>query len=129
MKSVDTNILARWITRDDPIQSPLADRVMQTPAYVPLTILIELAWVLTDSYGFDRALLNSTLRAMLEVDTITIASEAGVRWALDRHAAGADFPDMVHLVASHGTDAFLSFERRLATLAGPDSPVPVERVR
>lgn len=129
MKAVDTNVLTRWLTRDDPVQSPQADRVMEGPVYVSLTVLIELAWLLSNSYGFNRAMLGDAIRAMLEVETITVASEQAVRWALDRHATGADLPDMIHLVASQGTDAFLSFERRLAMLAGPDSPVPVERIR
>lgn len=128
MKAVDTNILARWLARDDDVQTPLADQVMRTSVYIPLTVLIELAWLLTRSYRFTRTMLNDAMRAILNVETIAVASENGVRWAIDRHADGADLPDMLHLVASYGADAFLSFEKRLADLAGPDSPVPVERV-
>lgn len=128
MKAVDTNILARWLTRDDPVQTALADQVMLAPVFVPLTVLIELSWLLTRSFHFTRTMLNDAVGTLLEVETIAIASEAGVRWALERHADGADLPDMLHLVASHGADAFLSFEKHLAKLAGPDSPVPVERV-
>lgn len=129
MKAVDTNVLVRWITRDDPVQTPLADQVMRTPVYVPLTVLIELAWVLRgEPYNMTRDVLTESLRLLIDLDGVTVPLEDAVRWAIERHRNGADFADMVHLIESRRTDAFLTFERRLAKLAGPDAPVPVERV-
>jgi predicted nucleic-acid-binding protein len=50
-----------------------------------------------------------------------------VRWAIERFAAGADFADMIHIVAARGAVAFVSFESRLSKLAGTASPMPIER--
>ncbi len=128
MKAVDTNILVRWITRDDPVQSPIADRVMAEPNYVSVPVLLELAWTLGGApFRFERHAIVAALRLVLATSTITIAQEDGVLWAIERFAAGADIADMLHIVAGRGSDSFVSFEKRLATLAGPDSPLPIER--
>ena len=128
MKAIDTNILVRWITRDDPVQSPVADRILSDPVFVTLTVLVELAWTLGGKpYRFGRAEVAAALRLVLATRTITVQREDGLDWAIARFAAGADIADMLHLVASRGADGFVSFERRLADLAGPDTPIAIER--
>ena len=42
-------------------------------------------------------------------------------------AAGADFADMMHLISGRHSDVFVSFEDRLEQIAGPDSPMAIER--
>ncbi|KTT70661.1 type II toxin-antitoxin system VapC family toxin [Sphingomonas endophytica] len=128
MKAVDTNILVRWLTRDDPVQTPIADRVMATPVDVPHTVFLELAWVLGGrTYRFDRQRLSIALRAVLDTQTVHIAEEDAVRWAVERFAHGGDIADMLHLTALHGCRAFVSFDHGLHERAGPHAPVPVER--
>ena len=127
MKAVDTNILLRWITQDDPNQSPIADRVMAEPVYISLTVLQEVAWSLGGShYRLGRSAVARTLRLVAETSTITVQGGDGVLWAIDRFSAGADIADMIHLVATRGSDAFVSFEKKLSLRAGPHSPVPIE---
>jgi len=129
MIAVDTNILVRWITRDDDVQAAQADRIMGAPVLIPLTVLLETAWVLGGrTYRFDRPTLASALLAMLDLASVTVPQEADVRWAIGRFAAGADLADMMHIVAALGASRFASFERDLATAAGLDAPTPVERV-
>ncbi len=128
MKAVDTNILIRWITRDDPVQAPVADRVMAQPNYVSLTVLLEVAWTLGgEPFRLGRQSIAAALGLILATRTVTMQQEDGVAWAIERFAAGADIADMLHIVAGRATDAFVTFEKRMATLAGPDSPVPIER--
>lgn len=128
MKAVDTNILVRWITRDDPVQAPLADIVMGTPVFVSHTVLIELVWTLRGkTYRFERSDTADVLDGIVALATTTTPFEEGVRWAIDRFAAGADFADMIHLIGSRGADHFVTFERRLSQQAGPDTPLPIER--
>lgn len=128
MKSVDANVALRWLTRDDPHQAALADAVMRGPVFLCLTVLIEVAWVLQRTYRFDRAMLNRAIGTLIDLENVTVDVEAGVRWALERQAAGADLPDMLHLIASHGAAAFATFERHLARDAGPTTPLRVECV-
>ena len=128
MIAVDTNILVRLITRDDPAQAAIADRIMSRPVLVPLTVLLELAWVLGgNSFRFDRATLATALRHVVDLATVTMPAEDQVRWAIERFAGGADIADMIHIAASGGASAFVSFEDKLEERAGPVSPLPVEK--
>jgi predicted nucleic-acid-binding protein len=126
VKAVDTNILARYLTRDDPVQVPLADAVLAQPCFVTLTVLMETVWLLASRYGMTRHQIARALTALLELPLITTPDDALVGWAINRFANGADFADMIHIIAAQGADSFVSFEARLSRLAGPDSPLPIE---
>ena len=128
MKAVDTNILVRWITRDDPVQSSIADRVMAEATFVSLGVLLELAWTLGGNpFRWDRQTIATALRLIVSTRTVSLPHEDGVRWAIDRFAAGADIADMLHIVSARGSACFISFDKRLASLAGSDTPVPIGR--
>ncbi|MBB4153869.1 putative nucleic-acid-binding protein [Sphingomonas jinjuensis] len=127
MRAVDTNILVRWITRDDDRRSLVADTVMREPVMISLTVLIELVWVLGGrKYGLARGAIVEILREVMKTDTITIERHAGVSWCVDRYAQGADFADMIHLIAARGATGFVTFEYDLADDAGVASPLPIE---
>ncbi|MFP5304630.1 MAG: PIN domain-containing protein, partial [Gammaproteobacteria bacterium] len=59
MDSLDTNILIRYYTDDDPVQSPLAVRLLEerAPLFVPLTVVQELFWVLESHCELPKARL------------------------------------------------------------------------
>jgi predicted nucleic-acid-binding protein len=126
-RAIDTNVLVRWITRDDPVQATLADTVFANETYVPLTVLIETAWVLKGrGYALDRSAIADVLERVLATESVLLDHEAGVRWAIGRYRDGADFADMVHLVSASGLDRFITFDRQLARQAGEAPPLPVE---
>ena len=52
MRSVDTNVLIRALTGDDPVQSPAAGAFIQAnaPVWVSLVVLVETIWVLESVY-------------------------------------------------------------------------------
>lgn len=128
MKAVDTNILVRWVTRDDPLQTAQADAIMGLSVYISHTVLIELVWTLRGkTYRFARSDTADVLYTLLELATATVPLDGKVRWAIDRFAAGADFADMVHLIGARDAASFVSFERALAEKAGADTPIPIER--
>jgi len=128
MKALDTNVIARYILNDDPVQSPAAARQLQEPSFVSATVLLECAWVLSSRYGLDRATLAKAFRRLIELPSVTMPRRAGLSWAIDRFSAGADFADMLHIVDAGAVDAFVSFEKDLARAAGPGTPVPIERL-
>ena len=127
MKAVDTNVIVRYLTADDPVQTPLATAIFSTACFVPDTVLLETAWLLTSRYRIPRAELAATLSDLVHLPTITVSDSDHVLWAIERFAAGADFADMMHIISGRGADAFISFEDRLDILAGPDVPMPIER--
>jgi len=127
MKSVDTNVAVRFILGDDDNQSKTAAEVFRSPCFIPLTVLVETGWVLGASYGLDECQIAGALLALLDQPTVSTESEAEVRWALARYRdKGADLADMIHLVVSRRTEAFVTFDRKLPRQAGPDAPVHVD---
>jgi predicted nucleic-acid-binding protein len=126
MKALDTNVLARFALGDDPAQAQIAAETLEHPCFASDTVLLETAWLLSSRYGLDRQILVETLRDFLRIPHLSVSDPDAIAWAIDRFAAGADFADMMHIVASRAADSFVSFEKRLAQLAGPNAPVPIE---
>jgi len=127
MKAVDTNVVVRYVTNDDPVQSPIATVVLGEPCYVSDTVLLETAWLLSSHYGLGRGLLAETLADLIQLPTVTVSDRAWIAWAIERFARGVDLADMIHLLNARHMDAFISFEKQLGRLAGPETPLPVER--
>jgi len=124
VKAVDTNIVLRFILNDDPAQAKIAEEVIRGGIFVPTTVMLEAGWVLSARYGFDRERLADILAALLDMPTIKVADEAGMRGAIEHLRRGADLADAIHLVSAGGSDAFVTFDRALARMAGP--PIPIE---
>ncbi len=130
MRAVDTNILARWLLGDDPVQTPVALAVLSEPAHVSLTVLTELGWVLEKALRIPRPIVGSMLEKVIDLEHTQVDKQPSVRWAIDRYRQGADWADMMHLVAAAGAaPVFATFDGSIARDAGEDSPVLVETLR
>lgn len=128
MRAFDTNIVLRLILNDDPVQSRAAEALLAEPGLVGTGVLMETAWVLRTVYRQPRVAIAAALSSLIDVPTIVMADEPGVRWAIARYRDhGADLPDMLHIVAARGATSFASFERQLTKQAGSDTPVSIER--
>lgn len=126
MIAVDTNVLARWVLGDDPVQTPRATAVVAGSVFISLTVLLELGWVLHKALGFERTIAAQLLDQVLALETATIEQPELARWAAERFSAGADWGDMIHIVAGARDCAeFATFDRRLTRQAGEDSPLPI----
>ena len=128
MRAVDTNIVVRVIVADDAVQLARAAAIIAAGVVVPLTVLLETEWVLRSNYRFARTRIADALTGIFDIETIVIADEPLVRWAIERYRAGADFADMLHLIAARGAEAFVTFDRDLAKDAGAAAPVAVETI-
>ncbi len=111
VKSVDTNILARLILVDDPIQTPIAEDIVRRGVRVSLTVLLELGWLLGSRGGMPKAEVNRALLKLLDNEAIHVEGDAKVRVALELYRKGADLSDVFHLVAARGTEAFVTFDK------------------
>lgn len=123
MIALDTNLLVRLLTNDDPRQAAKVERWLndnataRTPAYVDHVVLCELAWVLERSYDYARAEVRTVLAALLEHDQLKIESPGMVRQALLLHADGpADFSDYLLAVRAQAAGYFpvLTLDKRAA---------------
>ena len=102
MIALDTNVLARYIVRDEPRQTAAATRLVESectpdaPGVVTLVVLCELVWVLDRGYGYDRRKIAGVVRGLLGAEDLR-AERADLAWrALNEFEAGkADFADYV----------------------------------
>lgn len=126
MIALDTNILARFYV-DDPSdpesvkQRPIAYRFLTESAqvYVPLTVILELEWVLRAFYGFVADDFVRVVRHLLGLPNVSVQEWSQVTDALVWYADGLDFADALHLLASSHCAEFFSFDdKRFARRAG-----------
>ena len=129
MRSVDTNVLARYLVGDDPHQSPLAEQILAQGAFVSLTVLLEVYWLLSSRYGMNTQQVVVLFKIMLEHQTVQIEAEEWVDWLLDRLSCGADFADLIHLISSQNHSAFVTFDKSIAKHAGSNPPVSIKVLR
>lgn len=139
MIALDTNILARFYV-DDPHdleavkQRPIARRILsETPAlFVPLTVVLELEWVLRAFYGFGAAEFIRVIQHLLGLPNVRVEDWPRLVDALVWHGEGLDFADALHVRAHPDCTAFYTFDdRRFARRAArlgihPVVTVPTE---
>ncbi|MDB5719602.1 MAG: hypothetical protein JWP15_220 [Alphaproteobacteria bacterium] len=126
VRSIDTNVLARFIVRDDPAQAEVATEILRGDVLLTPTVMLETAWLLASRYGMKRSIVSLSLADIVSLSNVTVRDERLVFWALERVREGADFADMIHLVESRDARVFATFDGRLARHAGADAPIAIE---
>ena len=122
MMALDTNVLARFFIDDaDDAQAakqrPAAVQALSERAFVSVTVLLELEWVMRGFYGLPLAGIGRVLRALAGIEHITLEDRGAVLLALDAFDKGLDFADALHLARSSRASGFATFDRRLAKRA------------
>lgn len=118
MLAVDTNVIVRYLTRDDAAQFARASALIRAEeVYVCSTVLLETEWVLRRSYGYTRDRIFAALGAFAGLPRVTLEAPVAVATALRWLADGMDFADALHLAGSQHCEAFVSFDRRLVSRA------------
>lgn len=129
MRALDTNVLARWIMRDHEEQFHLAQLTIVAGAFVPMTVVMELEWVLRSVAGYSRDQIASALGAILELETLDFPDREALSKAIDEYRKGADWADLIHLIQTSAATTFLTFDRKLSRRPQTVSPVMVELIR
>ena len=127
MNGLDTNILIRYLTQDDPIQSPKATEIIELrftrehPGFISLVTMAETVWVLGSVYALPDREIADTVERMLQADTLVVQNEQQVYTAMValRQGWGA-FADALigALGAWAGCDSTLTFDKKALRLAG-----------
>lgn len=118
MRAVDTDVLVRYLTNDDPEQSARAARLVTGEAvFVSLTVLLETELVLRSVYGFAPGSVLNALRGFAGLPTVAVENPATAARALEWAQRGMDFADALHLASAQPYDGFVSFDKALARAA------------
>ena len=132
MRGLDTNVLVRFLTADEPAHAEASRRLVEAAElegerlHVSTLVLVELVWVLRGArYGFSRAEVAEVLEALLESTVFEIQDRDLVRSATGAFRTGpADFSDYLigELDRRAGCISTLTFDRRLLTTQGFEKP-------
>ncbi|MCP3732196.1 type II toxin-antitoxin system VapC family toxin [Sphingomonas sp. MG17] len=115
----DTNVLVRAATQDDPVQGPLARKLMSGAELVAVTLpaLCEFCWVLGRLYRYEPQQIAASLRFLLDAANVEMDRNA-VEAGLAVFEAGGDFADGViaHDGRWLGGETFVSFDKKAVRL-------------
>jgi predicted nucleic-acid-binding protein len=125
--ALDTNVLVRYIVADDSAQLAAARRLISRcvgeglTLFVPVTVVLELEWVLRSSFGFAKDEVLLALSSLLSAAELTFESERALEVALQLFRQGsADFADCLHiaLAAQAGEQPLWTFDKGAAKVDG-----------
>lgn len=127
MPSVDTNVLVRLLVDDDSAQTAQAETLLRgsvrtgEPLFVPLTVALELEWVLRSRYRLPKDSILTTFSNLLESRELEFQDEASIERALHFYRSQkADFAECLHLGSAftHRRIPFMTFDQQAARLEG-----------
>jgi predicted nucleic-acid-binding protein len=85
MRAVDTNVLVRLLTRDEPRQLEAAEAFIARGAWVSHLVLVETMWVLRTVYERDHAVIANAIEVLLDHQELTLQDADVVAAAVDHY--------------------------------------------
>jgi len=127
MPALDTNALVRYVVQDDAAQLGAAKRLISRcvaeglSIFVPVTVVLELEWVLRASFGYVKDDVLQVLSSLFSAAELTVESERALEVALQLYREGsADFADCLHiaLATQAGEPPLWTFDKGAAKVSG-----------
>ena len=126
MIALDTNVLVRYLVRDNTEQAEAARSLLESftadlPGYVCREVTVELAWVLKRAYGYSRDQIATVLEELVATEGLVIEAADDVARAAFRYRTGsAGFSDLMILAAAErsGAHPLYTFDQKAARLEG-----------
>ena len=122
MRAVDTNVLVRLVTRDDPRQVSAAEAFVARGAWVSHVVLVEATWVLVSVYDLEAPAVATAVEMLLNHRDLIVQDAEAVAAALEQYRAKASvsFSDCLVLEVARkaGHLPLGTFDRDLAKIEG-----------
>lgn len=127
MPALDTKVLVRYIVADDAGQLAMAKRLISRcvaegeTLFVPVTVVLEVEWVLRSSFGFAKDEVMSALSNLFSAAELSFQEEHALEVALQLfRETAADFADCLHvaLAAQAGEQPLWTFDKKAAKVSG-----------
>lgn len=125
MIGLDTNVVVRYLTQDDPVQSLKATDIMErrltraNPGFVSVVTMAEIVWVLDRAYGLSPHEIAAAVERILQVEVLVVENEQEVFAAMValKQGLGA-FADalIAELGARAGCTHTLTFDKKALRL-------------
>lgn len=127
MIALDTNILVRVFTEDDPEQTRIAQRLMDgltedQPGFICREVVLEFVWVLERTYRIERDRIAAALRGLLRARELVVETAEDLAPAISDWQAGggAGLGDRMVVAAAlrAGASPVVTFDLKAARLPG-----------
>lgn len=127
MRALDTNVLVRFVTNDNPAQAALAEHLFadshqsREHLYISTPVLCELVWVLKNGLGQTKFEVLKVLEGLTTDDLFRIEAAPHVLNALNAYREGrADFADYLigQLAQQAGCRDTVTFDKALKGIRG-----------
>ena len=120
--SLDTNVLLRYILLDDEDQSPIAEDLIDNlsqvrQAYVGREVILELAWVLSTRYKFDRNQIARVITNLVDATEFVVEDSSSIADAISQYVQSSYDPADLLILATAKRFAALplyTFDRQLS---------------
>ena len=131
MIGLDSNILLRYVTQDDPVQAAQATHLMehrlteQDPGFISVVAMVETVWVLERSYRFGSGRIVAAIELALGAETLVVENEREVFTAMIALKEGrGSFADALigALCARAGCSRVVTFDEGALRLPGFEAP-------
>jgi predicted nucleic-acid-binding protein len=111
MIAVDTNVVVRLLTEDDPKQAAAATSLFAAEAiWIGKTVLLETGWVLRSLYGFEESAIRDAFTRLLGLENVHTEDKRSIAAALALTVHGIGLADAVHLSSRPPGAGFVSFD-------------------
>ncbi|MGA7413018.1 MAG: type II toxin-antitoxin system VapC family toxin [Bryobacteraceae bacterium] len=133
MIAVDTNVVVRLLTDDDPKQAAAARSLFEAgPVFIGKTVLLETDWVLRSVYKLDENAIHDAFTRLFGLKDVHTEDKSAVAAALALTVYGVELADAIHLTSRPPGATFVSFDEsflRRAKRAGASdvAAVPVQK--
>jgi predicted nucleic-acid-binding protein len=127
MIGLDSNVLIRYLTQDDLVQSAKATEILERrltpkdPGFVSVVAMVEIVWLLDRAYGLTAQEIATAVERLLQVEVLAIENEQQVFTAMvalkQRRGSFADAL-IVELGARAGCTRTLTFDQKALRLPG-----------
>jgi len=125
MRAVDTNVLVRLITRDEPTQTAAAEAFVVRGAWVSHIVLVETTWVLDSVFSLNHSQIARAVEMLLSHRDLVLQDPDVVQAALLHYGKRPKlgFSDCIVLETARkaGHLPLGTFDRNLGKLAGADA--------
>ena len=126
MIALDTNVLVRYLVRDEAEQAEAARSLLESltaerPGFVCREVIVELAWVLERAYGYSRDQIATVLEQLVVTESLIIEAADDVARAAFRYRPDSvGFADLMILAAAErsGARPFYTFDQKAVQLEG-----------
>ena len=136
MIAIDTNVLVRYLVRDDQEQAEAARTLLESltaerPGFICREVAVELVWVLERAYGFSRHQIANIVEELVSTEGLVFEAQDSVAQSSIRYrTVNAGFSDlMISSTAKRsGAHILYTFDKKAARLEGA-TLLPTGRTR